>query len=365
MKNEYCWNNMLWLTRVGKIFTITKGTMSVDYFEYARNSFVEASPFLLISDPNIKSAEESSIEWTWDVKSGNDFVNTLNNDRDVTFHRKHSSGTALVRGSKPMSHGQHFWEIQMISPVYGTDMMVGIGTAEADMSQLQNTYISRLGKDSDTWGFSYTGSFYHNGEERTISTTFDQGSIIGLHLDLWNGTLSFYKNRKHLGVASRGLNGKTLYAMASSTAACSSMRLLKSCSFPSCLQFLCCVRLRDLIPDEKCVLNELDIPPGLKLFLEKNLSWLLSPRCVERHPRKDQKTVTTPEQHSSGRNFIIVGSRGIPYACNHLQQKVTVNMESCPKSNEDDLSESGCKRPRYSSNYVVGLSSDPDSESEM
>ncbi|GFW39252.1 SPRY domain-containing SOCS box protein 3 [Trichonephila clavipes] len=159
--------------------------------------------------------------------------------------------------------------------------MVGVGTAEASMNQVHDRFISLLGNDNKTWGLSHTGSFHHNGRSRDYATRFGQGSVIGIHLDMWNGTLSFYKNRKHLGIASRGLKGKTMYAMASSTAACSGMRIIRSCSFPSSLQFLCCTKLRELIPDEKNVLRVVDLPPGLRVFLENNLGWLLESRYTE------------------------------------------------------------------------------------
>lgn len=33
----------------------------------------------------------------------------------------------------------------------------------------------------------------------TFSSRFGQGSIIGVHLDTWHGTLTFFKNRKCIG----------------------------------------------------------------------------------------------------------------------------------------------------------------------
>ncbi|GFY51974.1 SPRY domain-containing SOCS box protein 3 [Trichonephila inaurata madagascariensis] len=59
------------------------------------------------------------------------------------------------------------------------------------------------------------------------------------------------------------------------------MRIVRSCSFPSSLQFICCAKLRELIPDEKNVLREIHLPSGLRVFLENNLGWLLESRCTE------------------------------------------------------------------------------------
>lgn len=80
------------------------------------------------------------------------------------------------------------------------------------------------------------------------------------------------------GIAYTGLQGKTLFPMVSSTAARSGMKVIRSRSFKSCLQFLCCVKLRECIPSDTCVLDVLDIPPGLKTFLMNNLDWLLCAR---------------------------------------------------------------------------------------
>ena len=44
-------------------------------------------------------------------------------NRKVNFHTEYSCGTAAIRGSKELADGQHFWEIKMTSPVYGTDMV--------------------------------------------------------------------------------------------------------------------------------------------------------------------------------------------------------------------------------------------------
>lgn len=71
--------------------------------------------------------------------------------------------------------------------------------------------------------------------------------------------------------------------MASSTAARSGMRIVRSCSFPSSLQFLCCAKLRELIPEEKNVLDVVKVPPGLRNFLRDKLGWLLEKRQLEQN----------------------------------------------------------------------------------
>lgn len=65
----------------------------------------------------------SDFDWVWDEhsKSSGAFLNC--DSRKVSFHSDYSCGTAAIRGTKELTDGQHFWEIKMTSPVYGTDMV--------------------------------------------------------------------------------------------------------------------------------------------------------------------------------------------------------------------------------------------------
>ena len=112
--------------------------------------------------------------------------------------------------------------------------MVGIGTSDINLDKYRHSFCSLLGKDSDSWGLSYTGKegrvivlgsaltswfkkagdgfnslqltlapppglLHHQGDKMSFSSRFGQGSIIGVHLDTWHGTLTFFKNRKCIG----------------------------------------------------------------------------------------------------------------------------------------------------------------------
>lgn len=79
------------------------------------------------------------------------------------------------------------------------------------------------------------------------------------------------------GVVFSGLRGKTVYPMISSTAARTGMKLIKSCSCATTLQFLCCCALRQMVPPHLDVLTALQLPPGLRDFLINNVGWLLRP----------------------------------------------------------------------------------------
>ncbi|KAL7873918.1 hypothetical protein SRHO_G00048880 [Serrasalmus rhombeus] len=225
--------------------------------------------------------DESGCVWVWHEECKSPAVLLSCSNRKVSFHPDYSCGTAAVRGSAELRHGQHFWEIKMTSPVYGTDMMVGIGTPEVNLDQFRHSFCSMLGADAHSWGLSYTGLLHHKGSKVSFSPRFGQGSIIGLHLDTWHGTLTFYKNRRWIGVAATGLRNKSFYPMVCSTAAKSSMKVISSVAAPTSLQYLCCIHLRDYLPDLPDALSALPLPPGLKLQLSQQLGWVLRLRRPE------------------------------------------------------------------------------------
>lgn len=48
--------------------------------------------------------------------------------------------------------------------------------------------------------FMCLGHLQHKGAKVKFSSRFGEGSIIGVHLDTWHGTLTFYKNRHCIGM---------------------------------------------------------------------------------------------------------------------------------------------------------------------
>lgn len=53
------------------------------------------------------------------------------------------------------------------------------------------------------------GLLHHKGDKTSFSSRFGQGSIIGVHLDTWHGTLTFFKNRKCIGEGGQDPGGDT------------------------------------------------------------------------------------------------------------------------------------------------------------
>lgn len=64
--------------------------------------------------------------------------------------------------------------------------------------------------------------------------------------------------------------------MVCSTAAKSSMKVMRACYTPTSLQYLCCARLRQMLPCCPDLFNALDLPPGLRVLLHIQLGWVFS-----------------------------------------------------------------------------------------
>ncbi|XP_049419604.1 SPRY domain-containing SOCS box protein 3 isoform X1 [Epinephelus fuscoguttatus] len=252
----------------------------------------ELIPGFGVSSDCLCGEEDEGFDWAWDehFKSSGAFLSCDN--RKVSFHSDYSCGTAAIRGTKELTDGQHFWEVKMTSPVYGTDMMVGIGTSEVNLEKFKFSFGSLLGHDEDSWGLSYTGLLQHKGDKVKFSSRFGQGSIIGVHLDTWHGTLTFYKNRHCIGVAATRLQNKKFYPMVCSTAAKSSMKVIRACYTPTSLQYICCAQLRQMSPHCPDVLDAVELPPGLRNLLQIQLGWVFT---LSSNPEASEQPEDLPE----------------------------------------------------------------------
>lgn len=89
------------------------------------------------------------------------------------------------------------------------------------------------------------------------------------------------------GVAATRLQNKKLYPMVCSTAAKSSMKVIRACYTPTSLQYLCCARLRQMLPCCPDIRDVPELPPGLRTLLHSKLGWVFtlssSPEAPEQH----------------------------------------------------------------------------------
>ncbi|XP_076044651.1 SPRY domain-containing SOCS box protein 3 isoform X3 [Oratosquilla oratoria] len=250
----------------------------------ARLRNVQSNSFCSHIDEEILSCacgeDETEFCWVWGSKEGGCQAGSVvlcSKQRQIHFNPEYSSGTAAVRGAKPLEGGfHHYWELKMTSAVYGTDLMVGVGTNKCDLSYGIRRFCSLLGRDRESWGYSYSGLIHHDGVVYRYGPRWGKGSIVGIHLDTWRGTLQFFLNRRPLGIAFMGLQHKELFPIVSSTSARSGMKLVSSCAFPVSLQFLCaeslCLKLRRKL---RLRPEDLGLPPGLRAFVENNYWWFL------------------------------------------------------------------------------------------
>lgn len=101
----------------GKLLVINMFNIFINIFNYSIKLNFEKTAFSTGFFP-------SKHEWTWDEKCSTSSTKLSNNNLSVTFHPVYSTGTAVVKGNKPLEKGRHhFWEIVMVTHVYGTDVV--------------------------------------------------------------------------------------------------------------------------------------------------------------------------------------------------------------------------------------------------
>ncbi|XP_061716705.1 uncharacterized protein LOC133524601 isoform X2 [Cydia pomonella] len=213
-------------------------------------------------------------EWKWQQpEESQSWVVFEDNQKQVTFHPFYSSGTAAVRGDSAFSRDHHYyWEIKMLTDTYGTDIMVGIGTDKVNIADSRFRFTSLLGEDEHSYGLSYKGAVRHDAK-KTDSPGFCRGSIVGVRVDMWQGTLEFYLNRKPQGISFYNLRRhQNLFPMVCSTAAQSTMRLIYAASWRASLLVDAAKILSASVSEEE----RARIPPGLWRLFRPHF-WMLMP----------------------------------------------------------------------------------------
>jgi len=214
----------------------------------------------------LKRADKAvELEWAWRKSYPDNLSSSIQIDgKNVVFHPNYSSGTAAVVGDRSLTGQQHhYWELKLMFPMYGTDVMVGLATKKLDIATFSHQFVSLIGQDSNSWGYSYHGYTQHGGIKTRYGQKWKEGDFIGIHLDAWRGHLSFFHNLVPQGLAYTGLSGLELYPVVSSTAAKSEIKLVTALSFDSSLQFECYKKLLEIHHTSRQVLKR-KLPPGLR-----------------------------------------------------------------------------------------------------
>lgn len=224
---------------------------------------------------NCSCGEEEVRPQSWCWQSSQGTVVLSNENREILFHPVYSSGTACVIGTERLKPNMHYyWEMKILTYLYGTDVMFGIGTRR--ISELEDTryqFVSLLGSTKDSWGISYHGDILHNGLAWAYTKPFSLGSLVGISLDMCSGTMEFYINRKPLGMAFSNIrkNNYELYPMITSTAAKSAIRMTCSLELLPSLQ-LNCLHVVKKFPQLITKFQEIH---GLKTLYSKLLFWVI------------------------------------------------------------------------------------------
>lgn len=203
--------------------------------------------------------------WVWSSEDKSPSVYLCLNNKVACFYIDpviESTGTAGVRGTKAFTHGQHYWEVKL-SSVFGTSIMIGVGTKEAVLQTNDYEFVDLIGRDDQSWGLSYKGKVWHNGQARRYCEPFYDSTVIGVLLDMDAGILSYFMNGRPLGVAFTGLCDKAceLYPIISSTSTLSEIELCDStCRYVS-LQDQCRMTISKLVKKDK--IDFLPLPRGI------------------------------------------------------------------------------------------------------
>jgi hypothetical protein len=113
---------------------------------------------------------------------------------------------AMYRSTMFLSSGKHYWEVTIGNNQYTT---IGICASSYSMSEYTNAWANQ---DTDMFGYyPYDGIVYNGGNTISYATgdTSASGSVVGVALDMDNGTLTFYKDGTSLGQATSALAGKS------------------------------------------------------------------------------------------------------------------------------------------------------------
>ena len=214
--------------------------------------------------------------WSWHEDDKSHEVNLIGTRNEVAlFHPNWSNGTAGVRGSKALDRNcKHYWEVYVSQRIFGTSMMFGVASRPARMHV--DAFVNLLGEDDNSWGLSHKGLLWHGGNWRHYCPPFpeNEATVIGVLYDGPQGTLTFYKDGKSLGVAFSNLNslsGDGLFPAVASTAAKTEMTLGETVRSFQGLQDRCRASIVGCI-SEPDMLQGLPLPPSVKLYLRDGMA---------------------------------------------------------------------------------------------
>ena len=106
---------------------------------------------------------------------------------------------------KTPTSGKWYWEITVKSTLAGAASGVGVITPDS--------YIESTTPPTDNYLYVQNGNKYTNGTGTAYGSSYTNGDVIGVALDVGAGTITFYKNNTSQGTAFTGLAATTYYAV--------------------------------------------------------------------------------------------------------------------------------------------------------
>jgi hypothetical protein len=138
---------------------------------------------------------------TWNPSDKNASITLSNGNLTATD----SSGWFSCRSTISVSKGKWYWEYTVVSGT--TQNIYGIANASASLSNLP-------GGDANGWGYqSVDGQKANNNSASAYGSTFTNGDVIGVALDMDGGTITMYKNGTSQGIMFSSLTGSIFAAV--------------------------------------------------------------------------------------------------------------------------------------------------------
>ena len=143
--------------------------------------------------------------------------NLLNNTTTYTFSNGNLEATGYgsnrqMTSTIGVSSGKWYAEFTITGSGGSTNTIVGVS------GDTDSRFDYYPGQGQNAYGYAAgDGKLYNNGAGATYGATWTYGDVIGVALDLDNGTLTFYKNNSTQGQAATGLSGTYFFAARNSS----------------------------------------------------------------------------------------------------------------------------------------------------
>jgi hypothetical protein len=137
---------------------------------------------------------------TWNPTDTDGSVSYANGNLEAAVT---NGSTNSAYGTISLTSGKWYWEV-VISGGNGSSSMIGVAEA--------NKGTARRWTGANGWYYYETGVLYNNLSSTSYGSSYTNGDVIGVALDMDNGNLVFYKNNTSQGTAysSGTFSGKTI-----------------------------------------------------------------------------------------------------------------------------------------------------------